>query len=207
MKVRFLLSALKEPDWPTIKNENGTPCTEIAIVGRSNVGKSSLLNHLFNHKGIARVSSRPGKTQLLNFFLIDNAFVLVDCPGYGYAKVPKKLQQEWGKWVEQYLTTRTELSMILFLLDIRRTPSFEDIMFFKWADHYNKPIQIILTKVDKVKKTERKHYVQKLKKSLEEEGVILKSTPLLYTIKNSEGRILLTRLIQTHYKEIHGTSA
>jgi len=207
MKPRFFMSALKDTDWPLLKDEHGNVMPEIAVVGRSNVGKSSLLNHLFNHKGLARVSSRPGKTQLLNFFIVDNEFVLVDCPGYGYAKVPKSMQQEWGRWVEEYLTTRPQLSLIFFLLDIRRKPSIEDIMFFKWADHYNKPIKLVLTKVDKVKKGERKEHVKKIRSVLEEEGISLESQPLTYTIKNSEGRILLTRLMQQHYKDVHGTSS
>lgn len=206
MKARFITSALKDTDWPILKDDGGNTLREIAVVGRSNVGKSSLLNHLFNHKGLAHVSSRPGKTQLLNFFIVDNDFALVDCPGYGFAKVPKKLQQEWGKWVEQYLTTREELTLILFLLDIRRKPSFEDIMFFKWAEHYSKPIRIILTKIDKIKKNERKLYVEKIRKTLEAEGVHLDQPPLLYTIKNSEGRIVLTKLMQTQQKEKNGTS-
>ncbi len=206
MKAHFIKSALKDVDWPELKDPNGKHLHEVAVVGRSNAGKSSLLNHVFQHKRLAKVSSRPGKTQLLNFFSIDDAFVLVDCPGYGFAKVPKKLQREWGQWVEEYLTTRPQLSLILFLLDIRRKPSEEDLMFFQWAKHHQKPIQLILTKIDKIKVRERKKHVSTILKVLEDEDIHIDSRPLLYTVKSSEGRTLLLKKLESHHKEWHDST-
>lgn len=199
MKVQFVKSALFDKDWAELLDDHGKPLPEVAVVGRSNVGKSSLLNHLFQNKNVAKVSAKPGKTQLLNFFLVDERFALVDCPGYGYAKVPKKMQIEWGKWVERYLEERPSLKLILFLLDLRRTPNEDDFQFFKWAAHYNKDMLVVITKADKCKKNERKKQVEHILSKLEQEGIVLNRKPLLYTIKNSEGRITLSRFLQSYF--------
>lgn len=200
MKATFLKSALKPEDWAIVKTDEGKTLPEIAVVGRSNVGKSSLLNHLFYTKKMVRVSARPGKTQLLNFFRVSDNFVLVDCPGYGFAKVPKALQREWGKWVEEYLTKGPRISLILFLLDIRRNPTEEDLAFFEWAAHYDKPIQVVLTKADKVKKQERKKRKDAIMQRLDDEGIEYDGKVILYTIKNNEGRVAVTKLLE----ELHG---
>ena len=199
MKVHFIKSALFDKDWAEVKDDHGKDLPEVAVVGRSNVGKSSLLNHLFLNKTIAKVSAKPGKTQLLNFFLVEEDFVLVDCPGYGYAKVPKKMQIEWGKWVERYLEDREQLKLILFLLDLRRTPNEDDFAFFKWAQHYQKDMLVIITKADKLKKNERKKQVEHILSKLKEHDIELDRKPLLYTIKNSEGRITLSRFLENYF--------
>jgi len=126
---------------------------EIAIVGRSNVGKSSLINHLLNKK-TAKVSATPGKTKTVNFFKIDNKINLVDLPGYGFAKVDKKQKNIWAKSVDHYLLNTKNLQLFLLLIDIRRKPTDHDILFYSWALEKNIPIILIFTKCDKAKSKE-----------------------------------------------------
>lgn len=133
-----------------MRTASGQEMLEIAVAGRSNVGKSSLLNHLFQHKGLVKTSAVPGKTQLLNFFSLNDKLSFVDLPGYGYAKVPVSLRKKWGPMVKEYLEHRPQLKVILFLFDIRRLPNDEDREFLDWAVHYNKAVILVLTKVDKV---------------------------------------------------------
>ena len=130
-KATFVKSAVKKNDYPIIRNESGVILPEIAIAGRSNVGKSSLLNHLFLSKNLVKTSSIPGKTQLINFFSIDDTFAFVDLPGYGYAKVPQAIRQDWGPMIQTYLEPRESLKVILFLFDIRREPNEDDYKFME----------------------------------------------------------------------------
>ncbi|MEI6242472.1 MAG: ribosome biogenesis GTP-binding protein YihA/YsxC [Chlamydiota bacterium] len=125
---------------------------EIALVGRSNVGKSSLINHFLQRKKIAKVSSTPGKTQTINFFLVNDAFFLVDLPGYGFAKAPIALQQKWCSLVDHYIQTRDTLRLLLFLVDSRYPPSKEDALFFTWASQNSAPILLVITKIDTLPK-------------------------------------------------------
>lgn len=154
--ARFVTTAVKEQEYPVLRCANGTLMPEVAVVGRSNVGKSSLLNHLFHQKGLVRTSSVPGKTQLINFFTVDGEIGFVDLPGYGYAKVPVHLRRKWEPMIEQYLKHRKTLRLILFLFDIRRTPTEEDLALLDWLFHFNKATILIFTKVDKVNQAERK---------------------------------------------------
>lgn len=151
-KGQFLTSAPSLDALPLLQNSRGVVLPEIACIGRSNVGKSSLLNHLLNDKTLARVSSTPGKTQLLNLFTVDETLLLVDLPGYGYAKAPKKIKEAWGKSIEHYLKNRSSLSLLLLLLDSRRLPSDEDLAFINWATFYKKPFLLVFTKADKLDK-------------------------------------------------------
>lgn len=123
---------------------------EIALAGRSNVGKSTIINTLLNRKGIARVSSEPGKTRGINFYNVDNAFYFVDLPGYGYAKVSKEQKASWGNIIETYLNSRRQLAMVLLLVDIRHAPSADDVMMYKWIVDCDIPHLIIATKTDKI---------------------------------------------------------
>jgi len=132
------------------------PKPEIALVGRSNVGKSSLINTLCRQKSLAKVSATPGKTRLINFFEINDAFYLVDLPGYGFAAASKKEQHSWGDMIEGYLSGSPNLKHLLLLLDIRRTPSEDDIRMAYYLQHYRIPCTIIATKVDKVSRSQRK---------------------------------------------------
>ena len=143
-QATFIKSAVKPKGFPQ------ADLPEIAVAGRSNVGKSSLLNSLFNRKKLVKVSKTPGRTQLLNFFEIDKRVMFVDLPGYGYAKVPKALRREWQPMIERYLTSRSSLVGCLLLLDIRRKPSEEDLELWDWLHHFDMTVVPVLTKSDKL---------------------------------------------------------
>lgn len=144
----FIISAVKPQQYPTDNR------CEIAFVGRSNVGKSSLINSLTNRRKLAKVSGTPGKTRLINFFLINNSFYLVDLPGYGYAKVSKTEKASWGKIIETYLVKRPQLKKVVLLVDCRHKPTGDDIMMYEWVKHYGYDIAIVATKSDKLTKNE-----------------------------------------------------
>ena len=126
---------------------------EFLLVGRSNVGKSSFINALVNRKNFARTSATPGKTQTLNFYLINDNFYLVDVPGYGYAKVSKKLKSKFGMIIEDYLEERENLKHVFMLIDFRHKPTSDDVMMYEFLKYYNIPLTIVATKADKVKKS------------------------------------------------------
>ena len=146
--ARFLKTAVKPDHFPTFDH-----LPEIAVVGRSNVGKSTLLNHLFKVKNLVKTSSTPGKTQAVNFFSLGDALIFADLPGYGYARVPQHERKGWGHLIESYLSKHP--SLILFLLDIRRTPNADDLQMLEWIEASQIPTILVLTKVDKVKRAER----------------------------------------------------
>lgn len=123
---------------------------EFMLIGRSNVGKSSFINTLVSRKNIARISSKPGKTQTLNFYLVNNNFYLVDVPGYGYAATDKKTQEKFGKMIEEYLEKREELKRVFMLVDFRHKPTEDDVLMYNFLKYYNIPVTIVATKVDKV---------------------------------------------------------
>jgi GTP-binding protein len=154
-KARFIKTAMKPIDYPVIRSESGNILPEIAVAGRSNVGKSSLLNHLFNSKHLVKTSSTPGKTQALNFFSFEDKWAFADLPGYGYAKVSQDTRKKWGPMVQTYLEKREPLKLILFLIDIRRVPNEDDLQFFDWIVRSQKGMILVLTKVDKVNRNER----------------------------------------------------
>ena len=160
--ARFVKSAAQAKDYPTIKSDAGVELPEIAVAGRSNVGKSSLLNDLFQSRDLVKTSSVPGKTQLLNFFTLNEALVFVDLPGYGYAKVPIEMRKKWGPMVQEYLEKRPPLKLILLLFDIRRLPNDEDRQFIDWAVKNEKALVLVLTKVDKVKSNEKATNTRKI---------------------------------------------
>lgn len=132
---------------------------EVAFLGRSNVGKSSLINKLCNRKSLARTSSDPGKTRELNYYLVNKEFYFVDLPGYGYAKLPEQIRSSWGKLIEQYLKTRDELSLVLQLVDSRHEPTELDMMMVGWLDYYEIPFLVALTKADKLPTSKMPRYV------------------------------------------------
>ena len=160
--ISFVTSATKPSGYPTFRDSSGYELPEIAIAGRSNVGKSTLLNHLFRNKYLVKTSTTPGKTQLLNFFNIDSTFICCDLPGYGYARVPHRVRSHWGTMIKEYLEERKSLKLILFLIDIRRIPNDDDIMFLEWAARAEKSVIIVITKVDKVKSNEKSRNTQKI---------------------------------------------
>ena len=140
----FIISAVKKQQYPTDNR------VEIAFVGRSNVGKSSIINALTNRKKLAKVSQTPGKTRLINFFLINNDFYLVDLPGYGYAKVSKAEKASWGQTIERYLNGREELKRVVLLVDSRHKPTADDVMMHEWIKHYGYDVIVVATKSDKL---------------------------------------------------------
>src|SRR5690242_10317748 len=144
----FIISAVKREQYPSDNR------VEIAFVGRSNVGKSSIINALTNRKKLAKVSQTPGKTRLINFFLINNDFFLVDLPGYGYAKVSKAEQASWGKTIETYLHGRDELKRVVLLVDSRHKPTADDITMYEWIKHYGYDVIVVSTKKDKLSSNE-----------------------------------------------------
>jgi GTP-binding protein len=142
--ARFIKSATRPDDFPRDQRP------EIAFCGRSNIGKSSLLNVLTNVQGLARTSSSPGRTQTINFFLIDERMYFVDLPGYGYAKVPKAVKESWGAMIEGYLLDRAQLKLTLMLVDSRMPPTDSDVMMKEWLDQHRIPNAVVLTKIDKI---------------------------------------------------------
>lgn len=148
---------------------------EVAFVGKSNVGKSSLINAMINRKSLARTSQNPGKTRTINFYNVEDTLYFVDLPGYGYAKISKSESKKWGKMIETYLRKREELKSIIFLIDIRHEPSANDIMMYQWLKYYEHKIVIIATKADKLKRSQLQKHVSILRKSLnlEKEDILI----------------------------------
>ena len=161
LDVKLTISAVRKSQFP-----DGDK-SEFLLVGRSNVGKSSFINTLINRKNFARTSSIPGKTQTLNFYLINDYFYLVDAPGYGYAKVNKQLKNKFGLIMEDYLEGRENLKMVFMLIDFRHKPTEDDVMMYKYLKHYNIPVSIICTKLDKVKKNAHQKQINLITKTLE----------------------------------------
>jgi GTP-binding protein len=184
--ARHLLSTLEEV--PPFRSHNGAILPEVALVGRSNVGKSSLLNHLLHRKDLARVSARPGKTYTINYFDVDDQVIIVDLPGYGYAKRPGELKALWSRAIDHYLEKRSSLALVLLLLDSRRTPAEEDLALIEWAKFHKKPLLLIFTKCDRLEKSE---------KTADVEGV----SSVSYSIKDSKSR---DRLITTINRVLYG---
>ena len=136
---------------------------EVAFLGRSNVGKSSIINKLCNRKSLARPSSEPGKTREMNYYLINKEFYFVDLPGYGYARLPEQIRSSWGKLIEQYLKSRDQLSLVLQLVDARHEPTELDMMMVGWLDYYSIPFLVALTKADKLPTSKMPRYVSEAK--------------------------------------------
>ncbi|ABX27013.1 ribosome biogenesis GTP-binding protein YihA/YsxC [Lactobacillus helveticus] len=157
----YAVSAVREDQYP----KDNLP--EIALSGRSNVGKSSLINTLLNRKNLARTSSQPGKTQTLNFYLINDEFYLVDVPGYGYARVSQKKRQEFGEMIQDYLETRPNLKGLVILIDSRHEPTKDDIAMYNYAQYLNLPILVVCTKIDKIKKSQVNKVMSRLKKNID----------------------------------------
>lgn len=157
----ILLSATNKSHYP----QDGIP--EVALAGRSNVGKSSFINTMLNRKNLARTSGKPGKTQLLNFFNIDDKLRFVDVPGYGYARVSKKEREKWGKMIEEYLTTRENLRAVVSLVDLRHEPSADDVQMYEFLKYYEIPVILVATKADKIPRGKWNKHESMIKKKLD----------------------------------------
>ena len=162
--VNITVSAVSAAQYP----QDGK--AEIAFAGRSNVGKSSLINKMVNRKSLARVSSKPGKTNTINFYNVENLFYFVDFPGYGFAKVSKAEKQKWGKMIEEYLGSREQLRQVVLLVDSRQKPTDDDVTMMNWIRHYGYRAVVVATKIDKLSKSEREGKLEIVKNTLEITG-------------------------------------
>ncbi|WP_114569938.1 ribosome biogenesis GTP-binding protein YihA/YsxC [Exiguobacterium flavidum] len=158
---------------------------EIALAGRSNVGKSSFINKLVQRKALARTSSKPGKTQTLNFFNINDEVTFVDVPGYGYAKVSKTEREAWGKMMEKYFTSREILKGVVLLVDFRHEPSADDVTMYDFLKYYNIPVILVATKLDKIKRSQRDKHISAIKRKLQFDG---QDVFITFSAETGEGR-------------------
>jgi GTP-binding protein len=163
-QARFLISAGKAHQFP----QGGS---EVAFAGRSNAGKSSAINTLCDNKGLARTSKTPGRTRLVNFFELDEDHRLVDLPGYGFAKVPVAMKNEWQKLMTQYLSEQQPLNGLVVIMDIRHPLNDYDWQMLEWCDHYQLPTHVLLTKADKIKRGAQQNSLLKTRKLLKEANI------------------------------------
>ena len=168
---------------------------EIAFVGRSNVGKSSLINALVGRKSLAKTSNTPGRTQLINFFTVNSSLFFVDLPGYGFAKVPRSVKKDWGDMIETYLRERRNLALVVFILDVRRDPSAEDLSLRDWLDHYRIPYAAILTKADKLSNQQALGRKKLIEKAM---GKGASGNTILFSAKTRKGAEELWQFIERH---------
>jgi GTP-binding protein len=188
--AEFVTSAVRQSHYPPAQ------FPEIAFAGRSNVGKSSLINALVNRKNLVKTSSTPGRTQLINFFRINRSIMFVDLPGFGYARVPKKIKKEWGPMVETYLSTRSTLKGVILIMDIRRLPERQESDLMNWLHHYGIPCLPVMTKTDKLKKNRRAIQKKQAAEALQIDPEDL----LLFSAKSGHGKEMvldeIARLVQ-----------
>ncbi len=161
VSAEFIRAAVDERGWP----KDNLP--QAAFAGRSNVGKSSLINSLVNRKGLVRTSSTPGKTREINFFLVNGSFYFVDLPGFGFARVPGRVQESWGEMIEKYLLESPRLNLIVFLLDIRHKPGENDMMMNRWLIDRSLPAAYVATKADKIARGARRGHVEAISDCLD----------------------------------------
>lgn len=177
--AEIIISAVSPKQYP----QDALP--EIALAGRSNVGKSSFINKMLNRKNLARTSSKPGKTQTLNFFKINDEFFFVDVPGYGFARVSKTEKEKWGKMIEEYFVGRKELKAVVQLVDLRHPPTRDDIDMYNFLKYYQIPIIIVATKADKISKGQWQKHMKIVKQTLElHEG----DTIVLFSSETGQGK-------------------
>ena len=190
--AEFLTGAVSYKQYP----DSAYP--ELAFAGRSNVGKSSLINSLLNRKKLVKTSQTPGKTQEINFFKINNDFIFTDLPGYGFAKVPQSVQKRWGKMIEDYLLKRETLLAVIFIIDLRRRPSQLDLSLQRWLEVHGVEYLLVGTKVDKLSQSEIKKQKDKLNVAYFDGG---EGELLVYSSKSSRGRKELWSKITSRLEE------
>lgn len=185
-KCDFVTSAARIGQYPE------TDLPEVAFVGRSNVGKSSLINSMLNRKSLVKVSSKPGKTRLINFFVVNEELMLVDLPGYGYAAVSQAEKQKWGKMIEDYLTSREVLKSVVLLVDMRHKPTGDDRLMYDFIKFYRGKVIVVATKWDKIKKNDFRKNMELIKNTLN-----LDSNDILvpYSSETHQGREELWEII------------
>ncbi|MCS1351470.1 ribosome biogenesis GTP-binding protein YihA/YsxC [Mechercharimyces sp. CAU 1602] len=189
VKAEFIISAVGPDQYP----DDALP--EIALAGRSNVGKSSLINRLIHRKNLARTSSRPGKTQTINFYLIEEQiqFYFADMPGYGFAKVSKSIRAQWGKMVERYLHERQECQAVIQLIDVRHPPTRDDKQMYEWLKHYEKPTIVVATKADKISRNHRQKHLKVIRQELD---IAAGDELILFSAETGEGKDQLWHAIK-----------
>ncbi|HEX8351793.1 MAG TPA: ribosome biogenesis GTP-binding protein YihA/YsxC [Pyrinomonadaceae bacterium] len=193
MKVtstRFIKSAFEESQWP----RDGK--AEVAFMGRSNVGKSSMINSLLRVKGLARTSSTPGRTQALNFFLINERFYFVDLPGYGFARVPREVRESWGQLVADYLAKRDSLVLSIHIVDSRHEPTTLDLQLREWLLANGKPFLTVATKSDKLSQNESHKNLSRARKVLDAVGTGAGGELVAYSATTGHGRERLWRAVE-----------
>ena len=159
--INLIISAVKKAQYPD------TGLTEVALSGRSNVGKSTFINSMIGRKNMARTSQQPGKTQTLNFYNIDEQLIFVDVPGYGYAKVSKVQREKFGKMIEEYITQRENLKLVIQLVDLRHQPTEDDVLMYNYLKHFDIPTLVICTKEDKIAKGKVQKHIKRIKDKLD----------------------------------------
>ncbi|MEH6947824.1 ribosome biogenesis GTP-binding protein YihA/YsxC [Bacillus sp. JJ634] len=185
----IVISAVKPDQYPS------EPIPEFALAGRSNVGKSSFINKMINRKNLARTSSKPGKTQTLNFYLINDALHFVDVPGYGYAKVSKSERAAWGKMIETYFTSREQLRAAILIVDLRHPPTKDDISMYEFLKHYELPCIIIATKADKIPKGKWQKHLKVTRETL---GLAKEDELMLFSSETGEGKEKIWGLLKKY---------
>ena len=184
--AEFLLSASTTRQFPA------ATLPEIAFAGRSNVGKSTLINSLLNRKKLVKTSATPGKTQLINFFKINDQFYFVDLPGYGYAKVPESVRRKWQNLVEAYLSERETLRNVVLIIDCRHNPTVLDRQLLEWLEYYQRPSLIVASKIDKLKRGQVQKHLQKIKHDLSIDSVPLGHSSMQYGRREEIWKKLVT---------------
>ena len=159
--INLIISAVKKAQYPD------TGLIEVALSGRSNVGKSTFINSMIGRKNMARTSQQPGKTHTLNFYNIDEQLIFVDVPGYGYAKVSKVQREKFGKMIEEYITQRENLKLVIQLVDLRHQPTEDDVLMYNYLKHFDIPTLVICTKEDKIAKGKVQKHIKRIKDKLE----------------------------------------
>ena len=169
---------------------------EFVFVGRSNVGKSSLINSICTKKNLAKIGSVPGKTRQLNYFLINEKFYLVDLPGYGYAKVPEQIRAGWRKLVEDYISERQNVKLVFVLIDSRHEPTYLDELMVSWLEYYEIPFAVILTKSDKISSNKMQKQIYRASKIVNNEDLCIDYIP--FSTVNGEGKNEVLKLIEDY---------
>jgi len=188
-QAEFIISAVGPSQYP----DDALP--EIALAGRSNVGKSSLINRMINRKNLARTSSQPGKTQTLNYYKINQDLYFVDLPGYGYARVSKTQREQWGKFIENYLLNREPLKLVMQLIDLRHPPTKDDQAMYEWLRHHGVPVIVAATKADKIPKGKWQKHAKVVRETL---GMDKGEQPLVFSSELGLGKDELWALIEQH---------
>lgn len=187
--AQFIISAVGPKQYP----DDGLP--EIALAGRSNVGKSSLINKFINRKNLARTSSKPGKTQTLNYYRVNDDFYFVDLPGYGFAQVSRSEQEKWKVFIDQYLIKRDKLCGVIQIVDLRHPPSRDDVNMYEWLMHLGKEILVVATKCDKVSRGQWQKHIKIIREGLNADP---SQSIVLFSAENGQGLADVMQWVETH---------